>query len=204
MEKNNLKLLIATNNAGKIKEIGKLLADLPERLRSLNDFINVTEPEETGATFTENACLKAKSYARQTGLWALADDSGLEVEVLDGAPGIYSARYAAVNATDAQRIEKLLKEMFETNDENRRARFVCAMAIARETGEIEFTAEGVCDGRIAFEARGEGGFGYDPIFIPDGFTGTFGELSDDIKRQISHRARATFKIIQYLRGFYAA
>jgi len=197
-------LVLATKNIGKIKELENLFADLPFRLRSLNDFTNVIEPGETGTTFTENACLKAESYARQTGLWALADDSGLEVEVLDGAPGIYSARYAGVNATDAERIEKLLKEMSEANDKNRRARFVCAMAIARETGKIEFTAEGVCDGRIAFEASGKGGFGYDPIFIPDGFTGTFGELSSDIKRQISHRARATFKIIQYLRGFYAA
>lgn len=197
-------LLIATKNAGKIKELEKLLADLPVQLKSLNEFPKVIEPEETGGTFAENARLKAGSYALQTGLRALADDSGLEVEALNGAPGVYSARYAGENATDTEKIEKLLRETNKTNDKNRRARFVCAMAIAGETGEIEFIAEGICDGKIALAASGKGGFGYDPIFIPDGFTETFGELSGDIKRQISHRARATFKIIQYLRRFYAA
>ncbi len=202
MIKSNHELLIATKNVGKIKELEKLLADLPVRLKSLNEFPNIIEPEETGATFSENACLKATSYALQTGLISLADDSGLEVEALNGAPGVYSARYAEENATDTEKIEKLLKEVKETNDKNRRARFVCAMAIADETGEIEFIAEGICNGRIALTESGTGGFGYDPIFIPDGFSETFGELSVDIKQQISHRARASFKIIQYLRRFY--
>jgi len=204
MNISNHELIIATKNVGKIKELEELLANLPVRLRSLNDFPNVIEPEETGATFAENARLKAEFYASQTELWALADDSGLEVEALHGAPGVYSARYAGENATDAEKIEKLLKETNETNDKNSRARFVCAMAVADETGAIKFVAEGVCDGRIARAASGDGGFGYDPVFIPDGFTATFGELSGDIKRQISHRARATFEIIQYLRRFYAA
>jgi len=203
MTKSNHEILIATKNVGKIKELEKLLADLPVQLRSLYDFPNAIEPEETGATFAENARLKANSYALQTGLRAVADDSGLEVEALNGAPGVYSARYAGVDATDAERIEKLLKEINETSASIRRARFVCAMAIARATGEIEFVAEGICDGKIAQMVRGAGGFGYDPIFIPDGFSATFGELSGDIKQQISHRARASFKIIQYLRHFYA-
>ena len=197
-------LLIATKNVDKIKELEKLLADTPLQLISLNDFAHAVEPEETGATFSENAILKAQSYARQTGLPALADDSGLEVEALGGAPGVFSARYAGVGATDAQRIEKLLKELDEVQDENRRARFVCAMAITRATGEAEFIAEGVCSGSIALAARGASGFGYDPVFIPDGFFETFGELSGDIKQQISHRARASRKIIEYLRRFYAA
>ncbi len=196
-------LLIATKNGGKIKELEKMLAGLPIQLRNLNEFPDVIEPEETGLTFTENACLKATFYARQTGIRAVADDSGLEVEIWNGAPGIYSARYAGENASEAERIEKLLKELSQTNDTNRRARFVCLMAIAGETGKIEFTAEGICDGIIARAASGAGGFGYDPVFIPDGFSATFGELSADIKQQISHRARACVKINQYLRRFHA-
>lgn len=199
-----LELLIATKNAGKIKELEEPLAELPVRLHSLRDFPNVIEPDETGATFVENAVLKAKYYALQTGLRALADDSGLEVEALNGAPGVFSARYAGDEAKDADRIEKLLKELAETQDENRCARFVCAMAVADETGEIEFAEEGVCEGKIALLPRGANGFGYDPVFIPDGYAETFGELSGGIKRRISHRARALNKIIQHIRRFYAA
>ena len=197
-------LLVATKNAGKIKELEELLLDLPFRLRSLNDFPNVFEPEETGATFAENAALKARYYALQTNLPALADDSGLEVEALGGAPGVLSARYAGEDATDAERIEKLLAEINATRKQNRRARFVCAMAIADGTGAIEHIAEGACSGKIALTAKGTNGFGYDPIFIPDDFTETFGELPHNIKQQISHRARATFQIIQYLRHFHSA
>lgn len=197
-------LIIGTKNVGKIKELEELLADLPVRLRSLNDFKGAVEPEETGATFSENAILKARSYALQTELPVLADDSGLEVEALGGAPGVLSARYAGAGADDAQRIEKLLLEINKTKDANRRARFVCVMAIADPAGETLFVAEGVCGGVIASKARGAGGFGYDPIFIPDGFSETFAELSGDMKQKISHRARASAKIIQYLRRFYAA
>lgn len=196
-------LLVGTKNLGKVKELETLLKNLPLRLRSLNDFPDTVEPEETGATFVENAALKAGSYALETCVWTLADDSGLEVEALNNAPGVFSARYAGEKATDAKKIEKLLKELNETANENRKARFVCAMAISDETGAIKFTAEGVCTGKIAFEAKGTNGFGYDPVFIPDGFSATFGELSADIKQQISHRARAIAKIIQYLQAFYA-
>ena len=195
-----LSLVIATRNAGKIKELEELLADLPLRLISLKDFPNSFEPEETGATFAENAALKARSYALQTGVWALADDSGLEVEALGGAPGVFSARYAGANASDQERIEKLLAEI--GNSENRRARFVCAMAVADENGAVKFAAEGVCEGRIALSASGKGGFGYDPIFIPDGFSETFGKLPNTVKQQISHRKRAISEIIQQIRRFY--
>jgi len=197
-------ILIATKNIGKLKEVEELLADLPFRLRGLDDFSNVFEPKETGATFAENAVLKAQSYASQTNLWALADDSGLEVEALGGAPGILSARYAGADANYADKIEKLLKEIGETQDRERRARFVCAIAVADEKGEIKFIEEGVCSGTIALTAGGANGFGYDSIFIPDGFSLTFGELSLEIKQQISHRGRAINKIIQQLRRFYAA
>lgn len=194
-------LLIATKNFGKIKELKELTANLPLLIVDLSKFPNVAEPEETGATFSENAALKAQSYALQTKLWALADDSGLEVATLNGAPGVFSARYAGENASDQDRIEKLLREM--ENMHERRARFVCSMAVADNSGEIKFSAEGVCEGTIALQPNGSNGFGYDPIFIPDGFSNTFGELSSDIKQQISHRARALNKIIQQLRGFYA-
>lgn len=204
MENGNLELLIATKNAGKVRELKELLTDSFFRLRSLNDFAETVEPAETGTTFAENAALKARSYAEQTRVRTLADDSGLEVEALGGAPGVYSARYAGKNAADAKKIEKLLREINETRSENRRARFVCAMAIANAAGEIRFRAEGICDGKIALSASGKGGFGYDPVFIPDGFSETFGELPGSVKQQISHRARATFKIIQYLRGIKAA
>jgi len=202
MTENKTELLIATKNAGKIKELKELLIRLPLQIRCLNAFPSITEPEETGANFAENAILKAKYYALQTKLWALADDSGLEVRALNGAPGVFSARYAGEDATAEEKIKKLLQKL--NNIKDRRARFVCTMAIADEMGEIKFVADGVCDGTIALTASGANGFGYDPVFIPDGFSQTFGELSDRIKREISHRARAANKIIQHLRSFYAA
>ncbi len=133
----------------------------------------------------------------------MADDSGLEVEALDGAPGVFSSRYAGENATDEERIAKLLHELNKTQNNKRRAKFICAMAISNENGKIKFLANGVCNGRIALTSSGTNGFGYDPIFIPDGFEYTFGELSKEIKQKISHRARATIKIIRFLRSFTA-
>ena len=200
MAKDESQLLAATTNAGKIKELKELLLGLPVTLRGLNEFPNVSEIVETGETFAENAVLKARGYAKQFGIWSLADDSGLEVDALNGAPGIFSARYAGENTGYSEKIAELLKELAQSK--NRRARFVCAMAIADETGEIKFIGEGVCSGKIARSPSGQNGFGYDPIFIPEGFERTFGELPEEIKREISHRARAAAKIIQYLRGFY--
>jgi XTP/dITP diphosphohydrolase len=196
-----MKLLVGTNNNGKIKELNELLADLPVQIFGLNGFENIFEPEETGVTFAENSTLKANSYALQTGFWSLSDDSGLEVEALNGAPGVFSARYAGKDATDEQRIAKLLAELAETNNESRRARFVCAMAISDEKGKIMFLTEGICEGKLALKPHGTNGFGYDPIFIPDGFEQTFGELSSTIKHEISHRGRAIAKIIRFLRTF---
>jgi XTP/dITP diphosphohydrolase len=200
MEAHKKQILIATGNKGKIKELTELLADLPLILRGLNEFPNILEVEETGMKFSENAILKAKGYAVQTGLWSLADDSGLEVDALGGAPGVFSARYAGENAGDKAKIAKLLNELGQSG--NRRARFVCAVAIADEKSEIKFKAKGICDGRIALNPAGTMGFGYDPIFIPNGFELSFGELSGEIKQKISHRAEAMEKINQYLRGFY--
>lgn len=198
-----LQLLVATGNPGKIRELEELLADLPVALKGLKDFQNIAEVEETGQTFADNAALKARSYALQTGLWALSDDSGLEVEALDGRPGVLSARYGGENATDQEKIDKLLQELNTRADESRRARFVCAMAIANERGEVKFLTEGVCRGKIAAQPRGRHGFGYDPIFVPDRYEKTFGELSSTVKREISHRARAIKEIIRFLRDFTA-
>jgi XTP/dITP diphosphohydrolase len=192
-------ILIATRNTGKIGELKKLLENLPFELRSLAEFEDVSDVEETGTTFAENAILKAQEYARRTNLWALADDSGLEVGALNDAPGVFSARYAGENASNEEKIGKLLNELGENTE--RSARFVCAMALADETGEIKFLAEGICAGEIALNASGTNGFGYDPIFIPEGFSETFGEISADVKQKISHRARALEKIIRFLRDF---
>lgn len=199
-----MEILIATGNAGKVREIEEMLGDLPIILRNLKDFENISEPEETGSSFAENAVLKANYYSLQTGLSALADDSGLEVEALGGAPGIFSARYAGLNASDAERTQKLLIELDKTKDQNRLARFVCVAALTDKKGETIQTATGICKGKIAFAPRGSNGFGYDPIFIPEGFSKTFGEISNIEKQKISHRARALKKIIAFLHGFYLA
>jgi XTP/dITP diphosphohydrolase len=197
-------LLIATRNRGKLTEIRELINHLPLALKSLPDFPHTTEVEETGATFEENASLKAMAYALQTGLWSLSDDSGLEVYALGGAPGVYSARYAGPEASDSERVELLLKELARTGDPLRSARFVCAVSISDPKGRIVNLSEGVCDGRIAFHPRGEGGFGYDPVFIPDGYEQTFGELSSEIKGLISHRARALAATRDFLLKLFGA
>ncbi len=195
-------IVVATKNIGKVRELKELLTELPFQLKSLNEFPNIIEPEETGVSFAENAAIKAQSYSLQTKSWSLADDSGLEVEALGGAPGVFSARYAGEHASDRERVAKLLHELDKTQDQNRLARFVCAMAISDDKGEIKFLSEGVCKGKIALSPNGTNGFGYDPIFVPDGFEQTFGELSSEIKQKISHRTRATEKIIAFLHGFY--
>ncbi|MBD0373335.1 MAG: RdgB/HAM1 family non-canonical purine NTP pyrophosphatase [Pyrinomonadaceae bacterium] len=183
-------LVIATRNPGKLIEVREILLSLPVTLRSLLDFPESTEVEETGATFADNASIKARAYALQTGAWTLSDDSGLEVDALGGAPGVYSARYAGESATDEERVELLLSKLARTGDSLRRARFICAVSLADPAGRILNVSEGTCEGRIAHSPRGRQGFGYDPVFIPEGFEQTFGELSSEVKQIISHRARA--------------
>ncbi len=199
----SLQLLIATRNAGKVKELRSLLAGLPVCLRSLQEFACIPEVVETGATFADNAALKAVSYAQATQLLALADDSGLEVEALNGAPGVLSARYAGENATDAERTARLLRQLDSHGNKSRRARFVCAIAIAAQNGNLIYASEGICAGHIAVAPGGTGGFGYDPVFVPDNYDESFASLPPAIKEQISHRARAlqaarTF-LLDYLR-----
>ncbi|HEY0349418.1 MAG TPA: RdgB/HAM1 family non-canonical purine NTP pyrophosphatase [Pyrinomonadaceae bacterium] len=197
-------LVIATRNSGKLFELRQLLRDLPFILCDLNSFPLIESVEETGATFAENACLKARVYAEQTGSLALADDSGLEVDSLGGAPGVYSARCAGAGASDAQRIEKLLAELSKRVPGDRAARFVSAVAVANSGGRILSVSVGVCEGRIAKVPRGSNGFGYDPVFVPDGYSETFGELSDEVKNQISHRAYALKGALDFLRSLTTA
>lgn len=190
MKRPPIEFLIATRNAGKLREFRSLLTSLPLQLRSLAEFPETTEVAETGITFSENAVLKAKAYAEQTGLWTLADDSGLEVEALGGAPGVFSARYGGETASDAERIEMLLAQLSSCGATRSRARFVCVIAIADPQARIQNISTGECTGVIAHAPRGENGFGYDPVFVPDGYDQTFGELPTEIKEQISHRALA--------------
>ena len=181
------KLVIASGNAGKIKEFRAYLADLGVTLVAKPDNIDV---EETGATFIENAHLKASQVAIATNEWAIADDSGLEVTALNGAPGVLSARYAD---TDSDRINRVLQELaaYELDHQpNREAQFVCAIAIASPDGAIAADAIGICKGAIADNSRGNGGFGYDPIFLVTELNQTFGEISPEVKGKISHRAEA--------------
>jgi XTP/dITP diphosphohydrolase len=191
-----LELVIATRNPGKVREVESLLGGL--RLRSLAEFPASREVEETGATFAENAALKAVSYAAQTGCWTLADDSGLEVEALGGAPGVFSARYGGPDATDAERIKLLLDALSRTGDEQRRARFVSVIAIADHEANLVELFTGTCEGHIAREPHGSGGFGYDPVFVPDGYEQSFGVLPSEIKQRISHRARALNAALPFL------
>jgi XTP/dITP diphosphohydrolase len=194
-------LVLATGNAGKIRELTELFAVLPLDLKSLRDFGEVVDVEETGSTFEENAILKARGFALQTSEMSLADDSGLEVQALDDQPGVLSARFAGHETGYDVKIAKLLALLDATGDRERRARFVCVMAIADRKGRVIHTARGECRGSITYEPRGSGGFGYDPIFVPDGYGKTFAELGDEVKQRISHRARAAEPIIRYLLDF---
>ena len=191
-------LLLGTHNPGKVREIATILGDADWSLSSLQEFPHVAAAEETGDTYSVNAITKALAYAAATGLWALADDSGLEVAALGNSPGVFSARYAGENASDAARRELLLAELAKTDDKDQRARFVSAVAIANKEGDVLNIAEGICEGTITFAPRGSGGFGYDPLFIPDGYNQTFAELSEEIKNRISHRARALRRTKQFL------
>jgi XTP/dITP diphosphohydrolase len=196
-----IELLVATRNSHKTREIQHILG--PEfKVRDLAAHPEVAEIRESGVSFGENAKLKALAASRQLPTLVIADDSGLEVDALGGAPGIYSARYAGANATDRDKIEKLLGELAQVRatDDQRRARFRCVVALARN-GSFLGAFEGVVEGRIANEMRGGSGFGYDPIFIPEGLEQTFGELPAKVKNTISHRAKAIRALADRLRQF---
>ena len=187
-----MKLLVSTRNMHKLDEIRYLL-DLPGvELMSVNDFEDLPEVEEDGDTFEANAIKKAAELAAITGLWTLADDSGIEVDALGGEPGIYSARYAGVegDGADPANNEKLLKKM--NGVEDRTARFRCAIALVSPDG-VARTVSASCEGVVLQELIGDGGFGYDPMFLPDGFDRTFAQLTADEKHSVSHRSRALAK-----------
>lgn len=184
-----MKLLVATHNPGKVRELRELLADLPVEVTFPPEIGLELEVDETGATFAENAALKALAFARASGLVALADDSGLEVDALGGAPGVHSARYAGPGASDADRYRKLLAALAGVPPGQRSARFRCVVAVATPAGDVEL-AEGVCEGEIASEPLGQHGFGYDPVFQVAGVGRRMAELPPDLKNQLSHRGRA--------------
>jgi len=193
------KLLIATRNEGKMRELRQLLGGVPHEIMSLDDLGIADEIEETGATFEENAALKAEGYSQLSGLLTLADDSGLEVDALGGAPGVRSARYAGADATDADRVALLLKNLEKTGADDRTARFRCVIAIAAP-GERTRLYSSVCEGRIAAAPRGDNGFGYDPVFDFPELGMTMAELPSERKNAVSHRARAAKKAAAALGG----
>jgi XTP/dITP diphosphohydrolase len=191
-------LVVATRNRHKTREI-QLILGPRFKVRDLGAHPDVSEIRESGTSFEENAKIKALAASRQLPALVIADDSGLEVEALGGAPGIYSARYAGTNATDRDKIDKLLGELerVRATDDQRHARFRCVVALARN-GNLLGTFEGIVEGRIADEMRGDSGFGYDPIFIPEGFEQTFAELPTEVKNAISHRAKAIHTVADRL------
>ena len=183
------RLLVATHNRGKILEYRALLSDLPLAVTWLDEQGIAEDVEETGATFVANASLKAAAYAQLTGLWTWADDSGLEVDALDGRPGVYSARYGGPGLSDADRYRRLLAELAAIAPEQRTARFRCVVALAIPGGPI-YTAEAAVEGLIVDEPRGAHGFGYDPVFFIPDQQRTMAELEPALKNRISHRGRA--------------
>jgi XTP/dITP diphosphohydrolase len=193
------KIVLASNNPGKVREINELLAGLNMQVVPQSEF-GVPEVEETGLTFVENAILKARNAAAHTGLPAIADDSGIEVDALTGAPGIYSARYAGPGASDKENLEKLLQELSNVPEGGRTARFQCLMVYMRhDTDPTPLICQGTWQGSILFAPRGEGGFGYDPVFYVPERDCSSAELSADEKNRLSHRGKALRLLLEALR-----
>lgn len=204
-----LQILVGTRNAGKIREMRTALSLLPIQFIELDEFPGIVSVDEVGQTYQENAALKALGYSRQSRVCALADDSGLEVDALDGQPGVFSARFAGPNASDAERNEKLLAALSNSDAKNRSARFVCSMALAgwpasdrpasNNDPRLLKVTEAKCEGTIATAPRGVRGFGFDPLFVPMGYDATFGELPDEVKARTSHRALALAQMQEFLK-----
>ncbi len=192
------RLVIASRNEKKKRELLQIIEGLELDIVTLKEYTEAPEVEEDGLTFRENAIKKAREIARFTGCVTLADDSGLEVDVLGGRPGVYSARFAGEPSDDERNNRKLLEMLQGVPAPERTARFRCVIAIAFPGGRIE-TTEGTCEGQIGFTPGGQGGFGYDPLFIPDGFNQTFAELDPEVKNRISHRGKALQEASRLLR-----
>ena len=191
-------IVLASNNPGKVREIGQMLADLELEVLPQSTF-NIEEAEETGLSFVENAILKARHAAAQSGLAAIADDSGLEVDALNGAPGIYSARYAGSGASDRDNLQKLLHDLAQIPQQQRTARFQCLMVYMRHAQDpTPLICQGTWEGRITFEPRGESGFGYDPVFFVPTHNCTSAELAPEVKNQLSHRGQALRRLVAAL------
>lgn len=195
-----MNIVLATRNEGKVREFLKLLTGLDLNILSMNNFPDIGDIEESGITFEENALLKARAVSSKTGLIAIADDSGLEVDALDGRPGIYSARYAGEAASDRENYLKLLEEMKDVPKANKGAAFVCTIAVSRPSGE-SITAVGRCKGVIGSEPEGEGGFGYDPVFYLPDLGCTMASVSNEKKNNISHRGEAVKELKKILPAF---
>lgn len=183
-------IVLSSRNRKKSREVAEILAPWRIDVESVADFPQVGEVVEDGATFAENAAKKATQPARVLGRWTIGEDSGLMVDALDGAPGVYSARYSGEGATDEKNNQKLLAELQGVPAEKRTGAYICSVAVSDPTGIVRLTAEGFCKGAIIDEPRGDNGFGYDPYFLIREYHRTFGELSSHVKHQISHRARA--------------
>lgn len=196
------RVVIASTNPGKIVEVRQILSDLPLVLLTAADVGGWPEIEETGSTYLENARIKARAVAAITGLAALADDSGIEVDALAGVPGVYSARWSGPGATDASNNQRLIAALAGVPPERRTARYQCVAVLVTPEGE-ELSGAGSCEGRIGYEARGTGGFGYDPFFILPGQTRTMAELTAGEKDAISHRGKALRSLAAQLRGIGA-
>jgi XTP/dITP diphosphohydrolase len=192
-------IVLASGNPGKVREINQLLAELDLHVAPQSDY-GVAEAEETGLTFIENAILKARNAASHTGLPALADDSGLEVDALNGAPGIYSARYAGAGAGDRANLQKLLEALREVPEAERSARFQCLMVYMRHSEDpTPLICQGTWEGRILFEPRGKGGFGYDPVFLVPTHNCSSAELEPEVKNALSHRGQALRQLLAALK-----
>lgn len=185
-----MKVVLATGNVGKLREMSALLAPLGFELVTQKD-LGIDSADETGSTFLENALIKARHSARKAQLPAISDDSGIEVDALDGRPGVYSARFAGENASDQDNLRKLLTELHDVPAEFRQARYHCVIVFVRDARDRDpVVAHGTWEGQVATEPRGTGGFGYDPIFVPAGMHETAAQLAPEKKNELSHRAQA--------------
>jgi len=197
-----MRILIATTNAGKVREFRRLLSGTEMEVEDLSAYTKIPAAEETGRTFADNACLKASYYARAMSAWTLADDSGLAVDALNGAPGVHSARWAEMageDRGDEANNALLLRQLESVPDALRTARFVCSLAFSDPTGRILLTASDSVEGRVLRSPRGKGGFGYDPLFLYESHGLTTAELDADVKNQISHRGKAMRRMVELMR-----
>ncbi len=192
-------IVLASRNKKKAREVSEILAQVGFEVIPVTEFPDVPEVEEDGVTFAANAAKKASEVARRLNRWVIGEDSGLQVDALHGAPGIFSARYSGPDATDEKNNQKLMVELANVPDEKRGAGYLCSVALSSPSGEIRIACEGTCRGRILREANGEGGFGYDPYFLIPEYHLTFEQLSSVVKHRLSHRARAFARFVPLLR-----